>query len=132
MKLYLDHSVLSILGRPGPRRELWADWLRDRLTENVLLYSSVHALQLVAGEFGPEAAVGLRAFFGDLDRLLEAILPVHKDDILLALDLSAAHGLSREIALEAALALQHQIESLAAADSAYDRIPGLRRWAPDE
>ena len=58
------------------------------------------------------------------------ILPVSAEHVLLAGDLSRAHGLMSGDALIAATMQSHGLAALASSDSDFDRIAGIARYAP--
>lgn len=58
------------------------------------------------------------------------VLPVSGQHVLLAGDLSRAHGLLSGDALILAVMQSHGLAALASSDADFDRVPGITRYAP--
>jgi predicted nucleic acid-binding protein len=58
------------------------------------------------------------------------VLPVSAQHVLLAGDISRAHGLLSGDALIVAVMQSHGLTNLASSDADFDRVPGITRYAP--
>jgi len=71
-----------------------------------------------------------RAALDEVLRVGIKILTVDSQDVLLAADLSRAHGLLSGDALIVAVMQRHSLTNLASNDSDFDRVPGITRFSP--
>ena len=134
MKLLDTNVVIYALGVPHPYRALCQGILRslDSDVHNYVMDAEVLQEVLYIFDRRGQRSKGIQKVT-DLLIALREVIPVGAGEIAITLQMLGEHPkLSPRDAIHAAVVLGHGLEGIVSTDTAFDQVPGLKRYDPAE
>lgn len=127
--IFVDSNIPMYLVGLDPQKKQDTAALVESVSGRELLVTSVEVYQEIIYRYcAIRRREAIQPAFDSLDEMVEEVLPVSRDDVVLAKDIVLGHErLDSRDAVHAAVMRRHRIETVLSFDRGFDILPWIKR-----